>query len=160
MLDLELILALMAWFAGGESKLDIPDVLWPPTADYTFSRTYTHRNAARAEIFLANAGESTAWVYISFLGAQNRELARNEIEIHPLEFPYIYTGLDLVEHDGEEITVQVSVEFEGPQDEARTDIEVYLRQKDEDKVLGEEFVPYSFCRRLAESGNGPSWSDC
>lgn len=160
MLDLEIILALMAWFAGGESKVDVPDLLWPPKAEHSFSRSYTHRNAARAEIFLANAGDSTAWVYISFLGADRRELARNEIEIHPLEFPYIYSGLDLVDQDGNEITVEVNVELEAPQDSSRTDIEVYLRQFDEDEVLGERFEPFSFCRRLAGLGDAPSWSDC
>lgn len=159
MLDLEIILALMAWFAGGESKVDIPGFLLPEP-DYSFSESYTHRNAARAEIFLANAGESTVWVQIRFLGVYGRELAVNEVEVHPLEFPYIYSGLDLVDRDGEEVTVQIGVDVNEGQAGVNTDIEVYMRQVDEDKELGDSFEPFSLCRRLVGLSEDATWSDC
>lgn len=159
-LDLEVILALMAWFVAGEPKEDIPGVLRLPQTEYSFSETYTHRNAARAEVFMANTGKSTVSVNINFMGFEHRELAKNELEIHPLEFPYIYSGLDLVDLDGEDIKVKVSVEVENPEDAEETDVEVYFRQMDDGQELGESFQPFSVCRRLRGPSGSARWTEC
>lgn len=159
-LDLEILLMLMAWFAGGATQGDAPDMLQYDEPHYSFSEYYEHKNLARTEVFLANAGDSTAHVKLRFLGAFGRELAIHEIEVHPLEFPYIYAGLDLVDRDGEEISIQVEVDLEDRQDGIDTDLEVYLRQMDEDKELGELFEPFSACRRLSGPSDAASWLDC
>lgn len=150
----------MAWFAAGEPKEDLPGVLRLAESEYSFVESYTHRNAARAEIFLANTGKSTVWVNVSFLGAERRELATTDIEVHPLEFPYVYSGLDLVGQDGEELQVEVTVEINGTAGATDTDVEVYFRQMDDAQELGETFTPFSVCRRLRGPSNDARWGDC
>lgn len=159
-LDLDKLLALMAWFAFGEPQDDIPAMLRPTQSEYSFSDKYIHKNAARTEIFFANTGVSTAWLTIRFLGKSGREVSSNEIEINPLEFPYIYSGLDLVDRNNEEITVQVDVELENFEEGGRTDVEVYLRQMDDSQELGPDFQPFSTCKRLRGPSNKATWTDC
>lgn len=160
MIDLEVLLALMAWFAQGEPADSVPDPLLVDRSDYSFSTRYPHTNAARTEIFFANAGESTVWLKIRFLGKYGRELAINEIEINPLEFPYIYSGLDLVDRGKQQISVHVGVEIEGLEDGKRTDVEVYLRQMNDTDSPDPSFEPFSICRRLQGPSDRATWSDC